>query len=1199
MRAAVAAFSLSVAIAPLPANAQLLPLTHYTPGSEMRALPSAEVNDVYQDRLGYLWIAIYSSGLVRYDGVRMEAYDERDGLRSLAVWDVIEDAEGRLWVSSSAGLVVSEEPLAAYEGGERVRFVHALGGVPLADVTVQQNVMAVDGRGGVWVGTAALGVLRYEAGREGVVVDTIPTPGADGAIAAVRALAARRDGTVWIGVSGGMLLRYSEDGRMEVVEGRGAPEQHVYTLYETPEGQLWGGERGGRIWRLNETGGTRVFETVSDEPTTTINSIRATGRGRLLIGSGGSGLLAVDLDEPWRQSVYDRRNGLLSDVVHGLLEDHEGNLWIAQTGGLSKLRYNSDAFIAYSARSFIGEQPLLPSSPVGAVWPSSDRHPCHTWAGTSGGGVACLSDADGLPPSTYVQSEDGLSDDYVNALTEDGEGRIWVGTSAGIDALVPAGVEPPPADAVRPVRIGGAPYVVASFDAAGITTAAAVALRVTEAPGPRLPALLFAGYRALFVWVDDEWFRLGSATGLPLTRLHAVAADAAGHIWVGTRDGGLYRSAGPITVERLRASAGANPAMETGRRGREVEGPVFAPVWTTASGAPTDQIEALLWHDGALWTATPSGLFVLEPPSGQAPPRVRAMLDRSSGLGASHVFSLDRSPVTGSIWIGTNAGLAEIDPATHRVRRTVDRRDGLVDNEVWYYGSVRVDERGRVLFGTANGLSVYDPSLDRANRVPPRLHLRAVSLSENAAGHNEIVLEYAATSFANEGAVTYRTRLAGYDPDWSEPTTDAKIRYTNLPAVFFPKRYEFQVEASNGDAATQAPLSYSFVVQPPWWLRWWAFLFYVLVIGTAASLLVRQQRARLVRRMQQHARLREAELRADQAAAERAAAEARSQALLAENELKEIELTKARELEQAYAELKGTQARLVQQEKLASLGQLTAGIAHEIKNPLNFVVNFAKAAGELLYELRAELGAHPPAAGGPNSSVHVAETLDDIASMTSKVVKHGERADRIVKSMLLHARGGTSTFEGVNFNRFVDEFAALSYHAASVSPGWSEITFLREFDPDAGTVELLPQELSRVLTNLFSNAFYAVRERSDRSEEPYDPRVVVRTRRRGDAVEVRIEDNGPGIPDAVRDRIFEPFFTTKPPGEGTGLGLSLTHDIVVQMHGGHIEVESKGGEGTTFIVTLPIRRSTHGRSALEPEPVPEVASPSSSMSPPA
>jgi signal transduction histidine kinase/ligand-binding sensor domain-containing protein len=1196
MRAAVAALFLSVAIASATADAQLLPLTHYTPGSEMRALPSAAVNGVYQDRLGYLWIAVYSSGLVRYDGVGMEVYDERDGLRSLAVWDVTEDAEGRLWVSSNAGLVVSEEPLAAYEGGERVRFARTLGGVPLANVAVQQNVMAVDADGRLWAGTVALGVLRYDVSRGGVAVDTIPTPGADGTTAAVRALAARRDGTVWISLSGGRLLRHTTAGRMEVVEGQGAPEQHVYTLYETPQGVLWGGERGGRLWRLNETGRTRVFETVSDELTTTINSIRATARGRLLVGSGGGGLLAVDLGEPGRQVLYDRRNGLLSDDVHDLLEDHEGNLWIAQAGGVSKLRYDNDAFTSYSARSLIGEQPLLPAPSVSAVVPSVARHPCHTWVGTSGGGVACLSDD---PSSfTYVQSSDGLSDDYVSALVEDGEGRIWVGTSAGIDALVPAGVEPPPADAVRPVGIGGERYVIASFDAAGITTAVASMLRVSDAPSPVLPALLFAGYRALFVWVDGEWFRLGPAAGLPPTRFHAVATDDAGHLWVGTRDGGLYRSAGPITVERLRASAGTNPALETGPRGHEVEGSLFAPIWATSSGAPTDQIEALLWHDGAMWTATPSGLFVLDPPSGQAPPRVRAKLDRSSGLGASHVFSLDRSPVTGSIWIGTNAGLAEIDPATHRVRSTVDRRDGLIDNEVWYYGSVRVDDRGRVFFGTANGLSVYDPSLDRANRVPPRLHLRGVSLRENADGHNEIVFEYAATSFTNEGAVTYRTRVVGYDPEWSAPTTEAKIRYTNLPALLFPKRYEFQVEASNGDAVTREPLSYSFVVQPPWWLRWWAFLFYVLVIGTAAFLLVRQQQARIVQRMQQHARLREAELRADQAAAEHAAAEARSQALQAENELKETELVKARELERAYAELKRTQARLVQQEKLASLGQLTAGIAHEIKNPLNFVVNFAKAASELLHELRAELSARSHTGEGQVSSTVIADGLDDLATMNAKVVKHGERADRIVTSMLQHSRGGTSTFEDVALNRLVDEYAGLAYHGASALQGWSETAFHREYDPDVSTVEVLPQELGRVLLNLLGNAFYAVHERRDRRGPSYVPRVAVRTRRRGDTVEIRVEDNGPGIPPAVRNRIFEPFFTTKPPGDGTGLGLSLTHDIVVQMHGGHIDVESIEGEGTAFIVTLPIRHAIPGSNAIERSPVAETTSGSSAMSPP-
>ena len=1148
------------------AHAQLLPLTHYTAESEPRALPSAEVHGVLQDRLGYLWIVVYSSGLVRYDGVRMELYGEADGLHSLAVWDAVEDARGHLWVGSNAGLVVSERPLAAYRAGERVRFVRTLGGVPLADVSIRRNVMAVGADGALWVGTDDLGILRYRMGPDGASVDTLATPGADGSNATVRALTARQDGSVWVSVSGSRLLRYADGQRVQEITGAGAPEQNVYTLYESPRGVLWGGERGGRLWRLDEAQATLTFRSVAEAAGATIYSIRA-ARDRLVVGSEGGGLLVLNPAAPSRQVTYGRTNGLLSDVVHDVTEDHEGNLWIAQSGGLSKLRYNSDAFRAYTARSFVGEPPLLPAAPVSAVWPVEATGPCPTWAGTPAG-LACLHPG---PParSTYVQSADGLSNDFVNALVRDEEGRLWVGTSAGIDAIAPPGLVLPGARSTRPLRLDGEAYRIASYGGPSIVAAGAFPLRASPDTAGTRPFLWFAGYRALLALVDGAWVGFGQDAGLPATVMHAVAMDGAGHLWVGTRDAGLYRSRAPVTAEGLRAATGAAPAFPEENLGRSIEAPLFEPVWSRATGAPTDQVEALLWHEGAMWTATPAGLFVLDPPTGAAPPAVRAHLDRTTGLGSSHVFSLAPSPATGTVWIGTNAGLAEIDPETLTLRRTVTRRAGLVDNEVWYYGSVRLDAEGRVYFGTAKGLSVYDPSRDRANDVPPRLHLRDVVQRENAGGYNEVTFEWAATSFADESAVAYRTRLVGYDAVWSPPTAEAKIRYTNLPALGFPKRYTFQVLASQGAVTSTVPLSYTFEVVPPWWLRWWALLGYAAAVGLAGYLIVRDQRARLVKRMKARTQLREAEVRAERAAAHQELAEARAQALQAENERHQSELEKARELERAYAELKATQAQLVQREKLASLGELTAGIAHEIRNPLNFILNFARASTELSAELRAELGAGD---GAPDHAL--AEGLSDLSMMTEKVVRHGERADRIVTNMLQHAREGGGDAEPVVLNRFVDEYANLAYHGWIAQSEPIAITFDRDYDDAVETVEVVAQELGRVLINLLTNAFYAVQRRYEAEGEPYRPRVVLATERHGDAVTIRVEDNGPGIPEAIRDRIFEPFFTTKPPGDGTGLGLSLAHEAIVRLHGGRLEVETEEDGGTVFRVTLPVSQAS-------------------------
>ena len=1169
------ALVVALVVAGRPATAQLLPLRHYTTGSESRALPSAEVHSVHQDRLGYLWIVVYSSGLVRYDGVTMELYTEEDGLRSAALWDVTEDASGRLWATSNAGLVVSERPLQDYTGGRRVRFVSALRGVPLLDAGMRRNLVAVDGDGVVWVGTDGLGIVRYHLSGSRVQTDTLRTatqPG--GPNEPVRSVIARRDGSVWAGLRGGALLRYDGRRRPTVVTGAGAPDRSVFVLYETPDRTLWGSDQSGRLWRLRGRSSAYAFETVSEALAGAAHGMVATRSNRLFVTSEGGGLLVVDLANPSRQRVFTRRNGLLSDVVHAVTEDDEGNVWIAQSGGLSKLRYNYRAFTNYSARSAVGEQALLPSPSVSAVQPTPGARACDLWAATSGGGVACVQTG-GDARSTVLTAGDGLSSDFVNALARDRAGRLWVGTSEGIDVIAPPGVEVPESARPRVVRIGGAPHRVASYQ--GSTVLSIAVLDGARGPG----GTWFAGYRWLFGYTGDEWFRFGEASGLPPTVFHAVAADGAGHLWVGTRDRGLYRSTRPITRSLLRGRAEAEP--DGGELvGREVTAPLFEPIWSTSSGAPTDQVEALLWVDGQMWMATPRGLFVLAA-GRQGTPRVVAHLDRGTGLGSTRIISLTRSPTTHTVWAGTNAGLDEIDPRTRRVLRSVTRRDGLIDNEVWYYGSVRTDPAGRVYVGTAGGLTVYDPTLDRADAVVPALHLRRFRHRETEEGYSEVLLEYAATSFASEENVLYRTRLVGYDAAWSAPTSEASIRYTNLPAIVFPRAYTFEAIASNGGGVwTPAPLAYTFKVQPAWWLRWWAFALYGVVLMAGIVAVVRSQRNRILRQTQQQARVREAEHHAEQAAAEHAAAEARARAFQAENERNEVELLKARELEQAYHELQATQAQLVQAEKMASLGQLTAGIAHEIKNPLNFVNNFAKASVELVDELREELAAQaaPDAAASDPAPNVVASIMDDLAMMNTKIAEHGDRADRIVKSMLLHSRTGGSTFEEVPLNRFVDEYVHLAFHGTRATHSDFNAEIVRDFEEGA-TVEAVPQELGRVVINLINNAFYAVHERSRASDASYQPCVTVRTRACGATAEIRVEDNGGGIPEAIRQRIFEPFFTTKPPGDGTGLGLSLSYDIVTQLHGGQIQLDTAEGVGTSFVITLPTRQSL--RRSVRPE----------------
>ena len=268
--------------------------------------------------------------------------------------------------------------------------------------------------------------------------------------------------------------------------------------------------------------------------------------------------------------------------------------------------------------------------------------------------------------------------------------------------------------------------------------------------------------------------------------------------------------------------------------------------------------------------------------------------------------------------------------------------------------------------------------------------------------------------------------------------------------------------------------------------------------------------------------------------------------------------------ETALVDLRRAQDRLVQSEKMASLGQLTAGIAHEIKNPLNFVNNFAELSVDLLDELHDAVTS--------NLAIESEEIATLLKSNLARIAEHGRRADSIVKNMLLHSRSGPSEHRLIDLNTVVEEALNLAYHGARAETPGFNITIERHLDPAAGMVEMFPQDITRVMLNLIANGFYAARQRATMNGGgAFEPIVTLITHDLGHQVDIRVRDNGTGIPEDVRDKIFEPFFTTKPAGEGTGLGLSLSYDIVVKQHGGQLIVDSRPNEFTEFRIILPRR----------------------------
>ena len=386
--------------------------------------------------------------------------------------------------------------------------------------------------------------------------------------------------------------------------------------------------------------------------------------------------------------------------------------------------------------------------------------------------------------------------------------------------------------------------------------------------------------------------------------------------------------------------------------------------------------------------------------------------------------------------------------------------------------------------------------------------------------------------FANQSAaardkIVYRFILEGEDDAWSSITDKPLSRnYYNIK----PGHYTFKVISRGLNGVWSQPASFRFKILPPWWQTWWAFLLFALIAAAIIYIIVR----------------------------------VRSAMLQKENRLLEKKVhLRTEALHQKMEELKSAQNQLVQSEKMASLGELTAGIAHEIQNPLNFINNFSEINKELLTDMYDEIKK-----GDLNA---IREIAANIQSNEEKIYHHGRRADGIVKSMLQHSRSNSNiTKEPTDINKLADEYLRLAYHGLRARDKSFNSGMKTDFDESIPSVNMVPQDIGRVILNLLTNAFYAVNERSKTADQGFKPMVSINTKKINDKVEVVVTDNGAGIPKNIADKIFQPFFTTKPTGQGTGLGLSMSYDIVTKAHGGELKLKSQEGKGTEFSIVLPI-----------------------------
>jgi signal transduction histidine kinase/ligand-binding sensor domain-containing protein/CheY-like chemotaxis protein len=807
-----------------------LPFTHFTTENETSPLSSASVQKVYQDRMGYIWFGFFSTGLTRYDGHNVVTYGVEDGLPDLTVREIIEDAEGRLWVGTESGLVVTERPLHSYPVGSRLTFVRKIGDRAIPHVRMRRGCIAADRFGTVWVATLSDGIYRYRitpAATDVERVSTATTP--HGPNEAVQSIVIRPDGSLWVAVAPGGLIVVSPDGldREYRPPGKHAPEGIVAALHEGQGRVLWAGGAHGEIYRAQ---GVRaeVFEKLESPLTERVTMLRETEDHELWVGSLGSGVLRLVGSDTSRPAVfhYRRVEGLLGETVWSILCDREQNLWIAQNGGVSRLRNNSAAFGWITGVSHSGSAPRLPDPTTFAVIPpevdaAGQSLRAMLWVGT-GSGLTAL---DSTGANRVISSATGLRASAVYATRFDAEGRLWTGTADGLDIVTAEGeVAPPAATEFRGrVDLFGHRAIISATGYRGQVYSITEVPLAQPAGAAAIPAMCAAGTTGVECYAGGTWYQFGPNAGVPTTAT-SVAIDASNRLWIGTSDSGIVRASTPFSLEALTA-ASTPSATEPARR--IVTRMTFSTIWDVSSGARSESVRALLHVNGEIWAGTAAGLVIFDTQSG----RQVDVIGRGTSLESEAVSGIAVSPLSGHAWVSDTHGIAEIDPADKKVIRRVDKHSGLLDEEAWGWVPLTVRSDGTIFFATPQGVCIYRPDADSGTPAMPLIRITAAELRKAGAGARELYVSYSALSFADEERLRYRTRLLGYEDAWSTETSEVRTRFTNLRAFLFPKVHTFEVIASNQEGVwTPDPARYTFEIAPPWWLTWSAIVLYVVAL---------------------------------------------------------------------------------------------------------------------------------------------------------------------------------------------------------------------------------------------------------------------------------------------------------------------------------------------------------------------------------
>ncbi len=1093
----------------------------------------------YKDNLGNLWFGTNGGGVSKYDGKNFTTYTTAHGLANNIIWCITQDHEGNLWFGTDGSGACK------YDGESFTTYTNAQG---LADNVIFSIVE--DKENNLWFGTLKGGVSKWD----GKAFTTYSTKNGL-ANNAVKAILQDSKGNLWFATVGGGVSKWDGKFFINYAMKEGLSGDKVWGAAEDNSGNLWFGTEGKGLTKYDGNVFTN-YNVFGESSKDAIQCITKDKQGILWFGTKKSGLIKYDGS---LFTKYSTANGLANNHIKAITEDEKGNLWLGTFGsGICKFAGNSFA-------NFTSSQGLTSN----IIFSIEEDDKGNLWFGSSGGGVCRY---DGKRFANFTQA-DGLANNEIYSVLKDRTGNLWFGSAGGgvskydgrsftnyttVQGLANNIVFSIIEDKKGNLWFGTSGGGVSKYDGHSFTNytkmqglAGDVVFSIKEDKNGSLWFGTLGGGISKF---DGAGFTNYTVEqGLADNVVWIITADRQGNLWIGTQNGLSLMQ----TKKGIQTSTYNSPE-------------VFFTSFTTGDGLPNNFITQIMQGDGeTLYVGTNLGMCELLPsnignPSGKAWSVKRIfntqhgypVKDVNAGLNA--MFKDSR----GIIWIGTGSdktGLVRFEPSAMNNVRDLPPKVFInqikINNEAVNWRSIQEASQENATDSAKNPsiipeeITMYGKGLNTLERDSLRLKFRNIkfdgitkwqSLPQKLVlpyYFNNVSFGFGAIETSKNFLVNYKYFLLGYDKEWSPASTNTYVNFGNINEG----SYTFKVKAQSPEGMWGEPASYNFKVLPPWWRTWWMLALYAVVIAASIFLFIRLKHKRIIEKQ----RILEHKI----AVATRDVRE----------ETEKVQVQK-KKVEDTLKELKETQNQLIQSEKMASLGELTAGIAHEIQNPLNFVNNFSEVNKELIGEMKAEID--------KGNMEEVKAIAVDIGSNEEKINHHGKRADAIVKGMLQHSRSSSGKKEPADINALCDEYLRLSYHGLRAKDKSFNATIKTDFDQSFEKINIIPQDIGRVLLNLLNNAFYVVDEKKKLNIIGYEPKVSVSTKKVGDKVEIKVADNGMGIPQKILDKIFQPFFTTKPTGQGTGLGLSLSYDIV-KAHGGELKVETKEGEGTVFVLVLP------------------------------